>query len=221
MKFFEWEPTYRAICDDFGFDPSADDLSVRILEAVTPMLDLDDEDCLSPLIGDTVTVIGDSPQLESDLRELPPEGCIISAGSATERVVAAGIRPDIVVTDLDGPIEAQIGCSRDGAVTLILAHGDNQDLVRAYAPQFRGKVVLTTQGKPSGNVLNFGGFTDGDRSVCLARHFGASRIILLGFDFSNPSTKDGSDPQTKLRKLSWAKRIIFDGAHNDIVHPRR
>lgn len=78
-------------------------------------------------------------------------------------MMEAGFAPHILVTDLDGDIEPQIRASADGAVTLILAHGDNTDLVRTYAPMFKGKVVLTTQNRPRGNVLCFGGFTDGDR----------------------------------------------------------
>jgi len=72
--------------------------------------------------------------------------------------------------------------------------------------------VLTTQSRPDNIVSNYGGFTDGDRAVCIARHFGARNILLLGFDFDRPSGKEGSDPRIKAMKLWWAKKIIFD--HN-------
>ena len=36
---------------------------------------------------------------------------------------------------------------------------------------------------PVKNVYNFGGFTDGDRSVFWAEEFGAKEIILIGMDF--------------------------------------
>ncbi len=219
MKYSEWEPVYRDICSDFGYDPDADSMSVRVLKAVTMNSDLCDDDAIAPLIGGTVTVVGDSPGLEEDISRLPPEGCVICSGSAVLRLLRAGIRPDIVVTDLDGNINAQLEASSDGAVTLILAHGDNTDLVRSYAPLFAGPVVLTTQGRPENTVFNYGGFTDGDRCVCLAREFGARRILLLGFDFEHPTPKEGSDPAVKLRKLAWARRIIFSGDSSDIVQP--
>ena len=38
---------------------------------------------------------------------------------------------------------------------------------------------------PTNNVYNFGGFTDGDRSVFLAEELGASQIILVGMDLGN------------------------------------
>jgi uncharacterized Rossmann fold enzyme len=37
---------------------------------------------------------------------------------------------------------------------------------------------------------------------------GVKTVELRGFDYSKPVLKDGSDPDTKMKKLSWAKRII-------------
>lgn len=217
LDFSEWEGTYKAICRDLGYDPAADELSVRVLAALTLNSDLRDEEDIRPLIGHTVSVIGGSAGMENEVADHPPEGCIICSGSAVARFSAVGGRPDIIVTDLDGDIDAQLKASSEGVLTLILAHGDNADLVRRYASLFKGPIVLTTQGRPSGNVFDFGGFTDGDRCVCLAREFGAGRIFLYGFDFEHPFPKEGSDPAIKRRKLSWAKRIIFDGRHHDIT----
>lgn len=211
---------YEEICRDFGFDPGSDEASVRLMEAVTCNLDLDDEDCLRPIIGNTVTVFGPAGSLDSDMEAMPPEGTLIAAGSACARVMGMGIVPDILVTDLDGDIDSQLEASRMGAVTLILAHGDNAPLVARFAPMFEGKVVLTTQGRPRGNVLCFGGFTDGDRAVCLARHFHAEKIVLLGFDFDEPVPKEGSDPEIKRRKLAWCRRIVDPESPDIAMSPR-
>ncbi len=219
MKYSEWEPIYRELCADFGYDPAEDSMSVRVLKAVTMNSDLCDEEAILPLIKETVTVIGDSPGLEEDLKSHVPEGTILCSGSAVLRLLRAGYKPDIVVTDLDGNINAQLEASSEGAVTLILAHGDNTDLVRTYAPLFTGPVILTTQGPPENTVFNYGGFTDGDRCVCLAREFGARRIVLLGFDFDHPNPKEGSDPAVKRHKLAWARRIIFSSDASDIIQP--
>ncbi len=217
MKFDEWEPLYLEICRDFGIDPDSDLMSVRLLCSLTLNSDLRDSDSIAVLMTDTVSVIGDSPGLEEDLRRHVPEGCILCSGSAVRRLISAGYSPNLVVTDLDGDIESQLEASRSGALTLILAHGDNTVLVREYAYQFAGPVILTSQGRPFGNVFCFGGFTDGDRAVCVAREFGAKRILLYGFDFEHPNPKEGRDPETKLRKLSWARRIIYAGGGADIV----
>ena len=80
--------------------------------------------------------------------------------------------------------------------------------MRTYAGLFRGPVILTTQSTPENTVFDFGGFTDGDRAVCIAQEFGVRRVLLEGFDYDDPMPKEGSDPAVKLRKLAWAKRIV-------------
>ena len=208
MKPEEWEPIYSEILSDMGYDRRADETSARVLSALMPNADLLSDDDIASMIGPEVSVFGAADSLLSDISKKQPSGTLISAGSATSAVMGAGILPDIVVTDLDGDIDAQIEASRKGSVTLIHAHGDNTDLIMRYAKEFTGRVMLTTQSRPDRALWNFGGFTDGDRAVCLARHFGAQCILLYGFDFLHPSDKDGSDPAVKARKLAWAERII-------------
>ncbi len=217
MRFSEWEPLYSEICRDFGFSSDSDGMAARLLCSLTLNSDLRDTDDLEKLMTYTVSVVGDSPGLEDDLSHHVPEGLVICSGSAVGRLISSGHRPDVVVTDLDGDILPQLKASGSGALTLILAHADNCDLVGEYASKFRGPVILTTQGRPFGNVFCFGGFTDGDRAVCVAREFGAGRILLYGFDFEHPNPKTGSDPAVKLRKLSWARRIIFSEGGKDII----
>ncbi len=210
MKFCDWEPVYLSICSDMGYDPLLDDMSARTLLAVLQNSDVRDDDSVAPLVGRTATVLGASRGLEEDIASKGVEGTVIASGSAVGRALAAGVRPDIVVTDLDGDIQPQIDACNGGVLTVILAHGDNPDLVRTCAPLFRGPVVPATQGRPFGILRNYGGFTDGDRAVCLADEFGAEEIRLLGFDFEDPYPKEGRDPEVKKRKLAWARRIISD-----------
>lgn len=215
MHITEWEPIYEQILSDMGYSREDDESCVRVLKAITVNSDLiDDEEAVS-FFGTHVTVIGDAPCLEDDLRMNPVSGKTVVSGSAVGRVLSAGIPIDVIVTDLDGDIEPQIEASARGSLTFIHAHGDNEGLVRQYAWRFRGPVILTTQSTPENTVSNFGGFTDGDRAVCIASSFGAEDILLLGFDFDNPMPKDGQDPSMKKRKLDWARRIIegIDGVH--------
>ena len=213
MRNEDWDPIYCEILKDMGYDRASDENAARVLKALMVNADLITDDELA--VKDTVSVFGAADSLASDIWKRRPEGTLISAGSATSTVMSLGIIPDIVVTDLDGDVRSQIEASGKGAVTLIHAHGDNIDLIMKYAKEFTGRVILTTQSKPDMVLYNFGGFTDGDRAVCLARHMGAKRIYLYGFDFANPSYKDGSDPEIKKRKLRWAERII--GSSSDII----
>ena len=131
-----------------------------------------------------------------------------------------GIRPDVIVTDLDGSIDEQLEASASGALTFVHAHGDNQELVMRYAGEFKGPVILTTQSTPDTVVADYGGFTDGDRAVCIAQEFGVRTVHLRGFDYLHPNPKEGSDLEVKFRKLSWAERIIsMMSSKCDIRHP--
>ena len=208
MRFSDWEPIYISILEDFGFDRSEDEMNVRILKMVTVNSDLIDDDEFGECFGDEVTVFGNAPCLESDIDSKGFAGTLVASGSSVGRLLDRGIRPDVVVTDLDGDLDSQIEASAKGAVTAIHAHGDNGDLIRMYAGSFKGRILLTTQSTPENTVYDFGGFTDGDRAVCMAVHFGAGRIHLRGFDYDDPMPKDGNDPSVKKRKLAWAERII-------------
>lgn len=191
-----------------GYSREGDELTVRVLKAVTVNCDLVDPDELVGTFGDSATVFGDAPCLEDDISAEPPEGGLFASGSSVRRLLALGIVPDAVVTDLDGDIPSQLEASSRGAVTFVHAHGDNADAVRMWAGRFEGPVVLTTQSVPERTVSDFGGFTDGDRAVCIAQEMGCRRVTLSGFDFDHPMPKEGTDPAVKLRKLSWARRVI-------------
>jgi len=201
-----WEPLYLRIIEDMGYDRTSDENSARLLKNLTLNSNLITEDELEESLGKKVSIFGSADCLCDDIERKRPEGTLIAAGSATSKMMSLGLEPDIVVTDLDGDIDAQIRASKDGAIILIHAHGDNSDLIMRYAKEFTGPLVITTQSTPDLVLCNFGGFTDGDRAVCLADHFGAE-YELYGFDFDNPSS-DSKDPATKKRKLAWAKIII-------------
>lgn len=207
MDFSEWEPIYIEILNDLGYSRDEDENSVRILKAVTLNSDLRSGDDAAEILGDVVTVVGNAPCLEEDISK-GIEGTVLCSGSAVGRLMAQSIIPDMVFTDLDGDIDPQIEASSKGAFTFIHAHGDNADLIMKYAGMFKGPVVLTTQSAPEYTVFNYGGFTDGDRAFCFARHFGVKDIHLVGFDYDNPMPKEGSDPAVKKRKLVWARKII-------------
>ncbi len=209
MRPDEWEPVYTEILADFGYSRLDDEASARLLAAVMMNADLIDEDTASGYFGEEATVFG--PAFRGDIRRDMFPGTLISAGDATGALMKAGICPDVIVTDLDGDVQMQKEASGKGALTFIHAHGDNADGIMEHAKDFKGPVVLTTQSVPSRPLVNYGGFTDGDRAVCIARHFGALRIHLAGFDLTSPVAKDGSDPAVKARKLKWAERIIGSG----------
>lgn len=218
MDFSEWEPHYLRIVKEFGFSVQEDERAAHRLQALGRGKVQCALDCLGRRIGKEVTVAGDGPSLERELLEAPPRGTVIAADGATSTLLhSTGRVPDIIVTDLDGDVADQLSASAQGAVVVVLAHGDNIPALERFVPWFTGPLTLTTQARPFDGVYNFGGFTDGDRAVMLARHFGAKRIRLAGFDLENPRPKAGRDPSVKRRKLEEARTLIWDLNPRDVA----
>ena len=138
----------------------------------------------------------------------------MAADGATATCLDAGLVPQVIVTDLDGPVPAEIAANRRGSVVVIHAHGDNRPALGEWVPQFPGEVVGSWAGPPRPKLLNVGGFTDGDRAAYLADHLGAERVLLWAFDFAHAAPTDPAAHQLKLAKLSWADRVLGELAHD-------
>jgi 2-amino-4-hydroxy-6-hydroxymethyldihydropteridine diphosphokinase len=203
MQFTTWEPIYQSILDDFGFssgrDVEAAILLADLLRDRLPLLYAAE----AKVAGRRVVVFGNAPSLEKELEGLQERDAVfIAADGATAVLLERGIVPDIVVTDLDGPFPAILKADRQGSIIAVHAHGDNLDALNRYVPQLK-RIIGTVQCRPRPGLYNFGGFTDGDRCVFLAKELGAACINLAGFDF-----EDESVTPRKKRKLFWAKRLI-------------
>jgi uncharacterized Rossmann fold enzyme len=204
MDWASWEPRYEEILKDFGFSRRADEESAKALDALLTGKRVAKERDLRRAFEDRDVVVA-GPALDGPL---PRGDVLVSCDSAIEAVRARGAHPDVLVTDLDGALEAQIKANACCALAVVHAHGDNLPALRAWVPRFQGLVAGTSQCEPVGAVRNFGGFTDGDRACILAAHFGARSLILAGFDFEHPRPKPGKEPAIKARKLRWAERLI-------------
>jgi uncharacterized Rossmann fold enzyme len=216
MRYKAWEPIYEEILKDFGFKREKDEEAARIASGIISRKGNKGKDVkrvIESLIkGKTAIICGNAPCLENDIREkelnndIPSfrKYVVIAADGATSVLLRNAIIPDIVVTDLDGNIADIIYANRLGSIIVVHAHGDNIEVLEKVLPSLNENVICTTQSKPvSPSVHNFGGFTDGDRCVFLAKEFGAKRIELVGFDF-----EDKNVSERKRKKLKWAKRLI-------------
>ena len=213
MEFEAWEAFYLQILKDFGFSRAADEAVARELDASLRGQRASDAELRSIFDGREVTVAGNGPNLEGEIDGA--RGVLVTADEATTVAMGRGRIPTVVVTDLDGTVSDQVKANDAGAAVVVHGHGDNGPAVRKWAPLFAGTTVATTQSRPAGGLRNFGGFTDGDRAVFLADHFGAARIHLIGFDFEHPSPKD-ADARTKQRKLDWAYILLGTLGRDDL-----
>jgi len=217
MDLEGWLLEYRHICDELGIDPVKDQRATELAEQLAQGRKLS-LDLLKPLIGGKpVIVFGAGPSLEDGLRSFKKaDHILIAADGAVSALLQNGIVPEINVTDLDGDIGDILRANQLGTITVVHAHGDNMEKLKEIVPKIRGKLVLTTQTRPTSNVKDFFGFTDGDRCVALAKHFGASAIRLIGFDFgeevgrfSNPERPYiHKANERKKKKLEIAERLV-------------
>jgi uncharacterized Rossmann fold enzyme len=117
----------------------------------------------------------------------------------------------LLVSDGDGfpYIEKAI----DANIPLCLhAHGDNHEqwrkVLNKTGPNYP---ILLTHQTPIEiqNMSNPGGFTDGDRAVCIAYALGATSVELVGFSTQEVGPWSGvTDTKRKLMKLVWMNKVI-------------
>jgi uncharacterized Rossmann fold enzyme len=212
VEYSRWAPLYRQIAAEFGFPFESEEAAAAELRALLPPEAFEAPiDRLGARIRDReVIVVGlapgaGSPPLEK-LGHAEATRAIVAADGAASICLSAGIVPEVIVTDLDGPVPAEVSANARGAFVVVHAHGDNRPALAEWVPQFPGPITGSWAGPPTEELVNFGGFTDGDRAVFLAEALGARRILLFGFDFEEVSQPDPGG--RKLRKLAWARRVI-------------
>jgi uncharacterized Rossmann fold enzyme len=211
MKFDEWEPIYKLILEDMHWDRMYDEEAARTLsklletKARKKIPDVLDIELLRKAInGKDVLVCGKASRLKDDIKKIDfKKYVVIAADGATSILINNGIAPNIIVTDLDGNMDDEAKANDLGAIMVVHAHGDNMDALGEELPRLK-RVIGTTQSTPLSNVYNFGGFSDGDRSVFLAKEMGAKSITLIGFDL-----KDTNVTPIKKKKLMWAEKLIY------------
>ena len=214
MEYALWAPLYARIAAEFGYPFADEERSAEGLRALLPeparLRPL--ERVARRLAGREVVVVGLAPDAgPPPLWRLPSfdaQPVVVAADGATVACLDAGIVPSVIATDLDGPVPAEIGANRRGALVAVHAHGDNRAAIEEWVPQFPGELVGSWAGPPGEGLFDVGGFTDGDRAVFLAEHVGARRILLWGFDFERTDAGEPGAAERKRAKLAWARRAI-------------
>ena len=211
MKFVDWFPYYQDIRRQFGYSTETDQQVADVLSKLIRRKALDIKILRRKIEGKQIIVIGAGKSLENSTAFLKKnkKSIKIVADGAVQALIERKIKPDIVVTDLDGNLSFLFEAERIGAIMVVHAHSDNIDKLKKIIPKFK-HVIGSTQMMPVKNVYNFGGFTDGDRCAFLAEEFGAGEIILVGMDFGREIgrySKDFiKDPKLKMEKMRVARK---------------
>ncbi len=212
---------YEQITKELRLDIGKDRKSAELLNSLIRKADINQ---FYSIKKKCVIVFGAGPSLTLDIDQIKTESlqkeCIlIAADGAVKALLEYKLIPRIQVTDLDGDTDAIINANKRGTITVVHAHADNIDKIIKYVPDMEN-VVGTTQVKPFGKLLNFGGFTDGDRAVFLADHFKAGIIALAGMDFGSEIGEYSGDynKEFKLKKLTIGKTLLENIAKKSSAH---
>lgn len=218
---------YTEIAEYLGLNKKKDILSASVLNGILSETTAFDTGVFSSMLnGKEVIVFGASPSLKRDIAALAKfrkSRVFIAADGSTKALLEERITPDIVVSDLDGYIKSILIANENGAVVVLHAHGDNIEKIKEYAPKFRN-VCGTHQIEDMqfSHLHNFGGFTDGDRCVALAEHFGAKTVYLAGMEFGKKIGEYAGTYERafKLKKFEVAKKILrnFQEKYRNIIN---
>ena len=213
----EWLQWYDRINKLFNYDMNEDQRATDILSGLIFKRSIHPESIEKFVTDKPVLVFGAGPSLEENLYQLQIEKLlekfsIISANGATTALLkVVELIPQFIVSDLDGNVEDQLNANRLGSTMVIHGHGDNITQLKKYVPKFVN-IIGTTQVKPTINVYNFGGFTDGDRAVFFVASMKPSMIVLAGMDLGQKIGKYSKEKirsqEEKILKLKICKELL-------------
>ena len=211
MTIRGWKTQFKEIRKEFGYLEKDDLISVRKLDSL--LKGKNSKRQFQNLIqGKTVFIVGAGPSLTKSLKYIKKSKNVtkIVADGAVRALLEKNIKPNILVTDLDGDLKSIEKIGKTRIPIIVHAHGDNYEKLEIVKKL--KNVVGSTQTRKIGKIENFGGFTDGDRCVFLAEYFNASKIVLIGMDFGQKIGKYSKhrivDRKIKIKKLKFGKKIV-------------
>ena len=236
IKFKDW---YREIIQNFKFDEQKDyearDYLSKILKLKEDSWNLENilhsfKDQIQSKLK--ILIYGCGPSLEETIEGIIKDigydafkNCInLAADGAAVLLNERGIPIHAIFTDLDGITNNEFSSSK---FMIIHAHGNNIENLKEFKKNILNfnNIIGTTQVEPLENLVNPGGFTDGDRILYFLRTFllPHHKLFLIGMDFNNiigkyskPEMKENQKgTPTKLKKLKYAVKLL-DWLSNEI-----
>jgi uncharacterized Rossmann fold enzyme len=105
VKFVDWFPYYQSIRSEFGYSTEKDQEAARTLSGMIKRKALDTKVLEKKIKGKNVFVVGAGPGLDDNGIKLLKKNTSfvkVAADGAVAALLENKIKPDIVVTDLDG-----------------------------------------------------------------------------------------------------------------------
>lgn len=231
MEINNWKTYYNKIMNDFKFNKEDDLKSAYILkDIINKEQNNISTDILKKIIENKeIYIFGAGPSLKKHINQYLKEinnsknkqndkiTVVIAADGATKALLEKNIIPDIIVSDLDGDLNSIYYCNNKGSIIVIHAHGDNINLIKEHTPKLKNIMGSYQYPIEIENLINYGGFTDGDRCCFLAEKFNGKKLILGGMDFgeyitkySRPNIKNEVEKgdEIKIKKLKYGEELV-------------
>jgi len=234
-EFIDW---YLKIIDDFRFNLEEDRVARNYLSKILDSKNYtyDIEQVLQSFRShitrkENLLIYGCGPSLERSVEQLLNLKGVeifhkfinLAADGASVFLKENSIPVAAIFTDLDGITQDEFNYSQ---FNIVHAHGDNVDKIRSFEKvliEFKN-IIGTTQSEPFGNIINPGGFTDGDRILYFLRTLinPSQKIFFIGMDFnevigkySKPHFRSNlKSNKTKRKKLQYAIKLL------EWIHPK-
>lgn len=229
VEFKDW---YQRIIKDFKFDTKKDDDARDLLSEI--LSKKENNSSLEQILisfkdviqsRSLIFIYGCGPSLENTIenimrskeKKIFNEYINLAADGASVYLKEKGIPLHGIFTDLDGITKNEFNYAD---FMFIHAHGDNIAELREFEKEILNSknIIGTTQVEPLDNMINAGGFTDGDRILYFLRSLLSPDqiLFLIGMDFgrtigkySKPEiTNDEIGDSIKIKKLQYALELI-------------
>jgi uncharacterized Rossmann fold enzyme len=197
LSFSENEPFGLSKWNSDGRNQTLGDLQLKLLKATAVIF-----------VGAAV----ESQQLE----EMVGDGVVFIAADGAVGALPAQANLACIVSDFDGTPHLELA-AKSGATIIAHAHGDNMEAwnecVGAWSQFSNPPALVLSHQTPHyfEGMHNWGGFTDGDRALCMAHSLGVdfADVYLVGYTLSRVGQWSGRTQESrKLAKLQWMATVV-------------
>jgi hypothetical protein len=151
-----------------------------------------------------------------ELEEMVGEGVVFIAADGAVGAIPKEADLACIVSDFDGTPHLE-QAAKKGVTIIAHAHGDNvgswNESVNKWSHYSNPPCLILSHQTANHftGMHNWGGFTDGDRALCMAYMLGIDfeDVYLVGYTLSSVGQWSGkTDVSKKMEKLQWMARIV-------------
>jgi uncharacterized Rossmann fold enzyme len=168
------------------------------------------------LLKATAVVFVGAAVESQELEDMVGDGVVFIAADGAVGALPPQADLACIVSDFDGTTHLELA-AKSGATIIAHAHGDNMEAwnecVETWSHFSNPPALVLSHQTPHyfEGMHNWGGFTDGDRALCMAHSLGVNfeDVYLVGYTLSRVGQWSGRTQESlKLAKLQWMAAVV-------------